>query len=153
MVVTATGLKLKPLGALALTVDGRPVDPAQLLYYKGVMFGGVPNLASIVGYVNASWTLKADLASVFICRLLSHMMRRGLRECRPRVDAASAEGPAWAALSSGYVQRAAAQLPKQGERRPWKLNQNYIADLLALRWGALDDGVMQFTPGRTQAKV
>ncbi|HSV60624.1 MAG TPA: NAD(P)/FAD-dependent oxidoreductase [Variovorax sp.] len=153
VVVTATGLKLEPLGALALTVDGRPVDPAQLLYYKGVMFGGVPNLASIVGYVNASWTLKADLSSVFVCRLLLHMKRRGLRECRPRVEGSAEGPPAWAALSSGYVQRAAAQLPKQGARRPWKLNQNYIADLLALRWGALDDGVMQFTPGRAQASV
>ncbi len=155
VIVTATGLKLKPLGALKLSVDGRAVDAAQLVYYKGVMFGGVPNLASIVGYVNASWTLKADLASVFVCRLLRHMKRHGLAQCTPQVDSTSA-GMArpWAALSSGYLQRAAPQMPKQGERKPWQLNQNYIADLLQLRWARLEDGVMQFSSAkRPQASV
>jgi len=146
IVITATGLKLKPLGALKLTVDGRAIDPSQLVYYKGVMFGGVPNLATVIGYVNASWTLKADLASVFVCRLLNHMRREGYVQCTPRVDErADTAQPSWGALSSGYLQRAHAQLPKQGRDKPWHLNQNYLADFVQLRWAKLADGVMQFS--------
>ena len=146
IVITATGLKLKPLGALKLTVDGRAIDPSQLVYYKGVMFGGVPNLATVIGYVNASWTLKADLASAFVCRLLNYMRREGYVQCTPRVDGrADAAQPSWGALSSGYLQRAHAQLPKQGRDKPWQLNQNYLADFVQLRWAKLADGVMQFS--------
>jgi cation diffusion facilitator CzcD-associated flavoprotein CzcO len=146
IVVTATGLKLKVSGGLELSVDGRPIDSAQLVSYKGVMFGGVPNFASIFGYTNASWTLKADLASVFVCRLLNRMQRSGARQCVARVDEPATLGlQPWVDFSSGYFQRASALLPKQGTKKPWKLNQNYLVDLLTLRYGALNDGVMRFT--------
>lgn len=145
LIVTATGLKLQPLGALELSVDGRPLVPGQLVSYRGLMFGGVPNLASIFGYTNASWTLKADLASLFVCRLLRHMRRSGARQCMPQPADASMPLQPWVDFSSGYFQRTMDRLPKQGEKKPWKLNQNYLVDLMSLRFGTLNDGVMRFT--------
>ena len=145
LIVSATGLKLTLLNGIELDVDGRRIEPAQLVNYKGIMFGGVPNFASVFGYTNASWTLKADLASTFVCRLLNHMQRTGARQCMPRaVDPAMTIQP-WVDFSSGYFQRALDQLPKQGSKKPWKLNQNYLADLMTLRYGAVDDGVMRFS--------
>ncbi|SCK59548.1 Predicted flavoprotein CzcO associated with the cation diffusion facilitator CzcD [Variovorax sp. HW608] len=145
LVVTATGLKLKLVGGLEMRVDGHKLVPAELVNYKGVLFAGVPNFASISGYTNASWTLKADLASTFVCRLLNHMRRTGARQCVPRADGETMALQPWVDFSSGYFQRAMDQLPKQGTRKPWKLNQNYLADLMTLRFGAVDDGVMRFS--------
>ena len=145
LVVSATGLKLSVLSGMELTVDGRRIEPARLVNYKGVMFGGVPNLASVFGYTNASWTLKADLAAVFVCRVLEHMQRAGARQCVPRADDASMTVQPWVDFSSGYFQRSLDRLPKQGDKKPWKLNQNYLSDLVALRFGAVDDGVMRFS--------
>jgi len=145
LVVSATGLKLAVLNGIELVVDGRRIEPATLVNYKGVMFGGMPNFASVFGYTNASWTLKADLASVFVCRVLEHMQRSGARQCVPRIDAASAPLAPWVDFSSGYFLRALAQLPKQGAKKPWKLNQNYLADLMTLRFGSVDDGVIRFS--------
>jgi monooxygenase len=145
IVVSATGLKLAMLGHAELYVDGRRVEGARTVNYKGLMYSGVPNMANTFGYTNASWTLKADLTAKFVCRLLNHMKRTGARQCQ-----APAAGPAtplrpWVDFSSGYFQRAADLLPQQGTTRPWKLNQNYLSDLLAMRFGAVDDGVLQFT--------
>jgi len=145
LVVTATGLRLAVLGGMALEVDGRSIDPATLVNYKGVMFGGLPNFASVFGYTNASWTLKADLAAIFVCRLLTHMRRVGARECRPGTGEASMPVAPWVDFTSGYFQRALHLLPKQGSKKPWKLNQNYLSDLAALRFGRVDDGVMRFS--------
>ena len=133
------------LGGVVLEVDGHRVDPAALVNYKGVMFGGVPNFAAVFGYTNASWTLKADLVAVFVCRLLTHMRRTGMRQCRPEIGDAAMPVEPWVDFSSGYFQRALAQLPKQGKTKPWKLNQNYLADLMTLRFGAVDDGAMRFS--------
>ena len=105
----------------------------------------MPNFASAFGYTNASWTLKADLASAFVCRLLNHMQRTGARQCMPRADDPSMTVEPWVDFSSGYFQRALDALPKQGSKKPWKLNQNYLADLVTLRYGAVDDGVMRFS--------
>ncbi|OUM00604.1 flavin-containing monooxygenase [Variovorax sp. JS1663] len=145
LVVTATGLKLKSLDALEVSVDGRRLASGQLLSYKGLMFAGVPNLVSVFGYTNASWTLKADLAAIFVCRLLRHMRRTGARQCVPQTDDPSMPLAPWTDFSSGYFERALDTLPKQGLHKPWKLNQNYVADLLSLRFGALEDGVMRFS--------
>lgn len=145
LVVTATGLKLKLVGGLEMSVDGRKLAPAELVNYKGVLFAGVPNFASIFGYTNASWTLKADLAATFVCRLLNHMKQTGARQCVPRVDDADMALQPWVDFSSGYFQRAIDQLPKQGTKKPWKLNHNYLTDLVTLRFGAVDDGVMRFS--------
>ena len=145
LVITATGLNLQPMGRLALDIDGHRLEAAELVSYKGIMFGGVPNFASIFGYTNASWTLKADLASVFVCRLLDHMQRTGTRQCLPRIDEPGMPLQPWVDFSSGYFQRAMDRMPRQGVKKPWKLNQNYLSDLMTLRFGALDDGVMRFS--------
>jgi cation diffusion facilitator CzcD-associated flavoprotein CzcO len=144
LVVTATGLELQAFGGIALEVDGRTVEPAKTFNYKGVMFSDVPNFASCFGYANASWTLKADLVCSYICRLLNYMQRNGYAQCTPRRDDPALASLPWIDFSSGYLQRSLARFPKQGTRAPWRLQQNYLRDLLALRFGRVDDDVMQF---------
>ncbi|MFN3515086.1 MAG: flavin-containing monooxygenase [Phenylobacterium sp.] len=145
VIVTATGLNLKVLNGLELTVDGRRVDPAHTLSYKGMMYSDVPNLASSFGYTNASWTLKCDLTCEYVCRLLNHMAEKGLRQCTPRNSDPTVTEEPWLDFSSGYVQRSIGKFPKQGSKAPWKLHQNYALDLMALRYGSLEDGVMEFS--------
>ncbi len=144
IIVSATGLKLAMLGNATLSVDGVDVIPAHTVNYKGLMYTGVPNLAATFGYTNASWTLKADLTALFVCRLLNHLRKTGARHCVVTPTRADEPLQPWVDFSSGYFQRAAAMLPRQGTRKPWKLNQNYLADVLALRFGAVDDGVLRF---------
>jgi monooxygenase len=152
LIVTATGLVLVPLGKAKLSVDGRAVDPAKTFIYKGMMYSDVPNLASVFGYTNASWTLKADLVCEYVCRLINHMDRGGWRQCTPRNgDPTLAEEP-WVNFSSGYIQRALAKQPKQGSKRPWKLYQNYALDLLSLRFGSVRDRAMVFS-GQVKDRV
>jgi monooxygenase len=145
LVVTATGLQLNVLGDMQLSVDGQRVEPAKTLNYKGMMYSDVPNLASSFGYTNASWTLKCDLTCEYVCRLLNHMARHGHRQCTPRNTDPSVTPEPWIDFSSGYVQRALPMLPKQGSKPPWRLHQNYARDLMSLRFGKLDDGVMEFS--------
>jgi monooxygenase len=156
VVVTATGLELLFLGGIALGVDGEAVDPSARLTYKGMMLEGVPNLAVALGYVNASWTLKCDLTCDYVCRLLNHMRDRGLSECVARNDAGTAaeEGPLLG-LTSGYIQRSAHLLPKQGTRQPWRVHQSYLRDYRSLKMSDVDDRVMQFgpRPRRTAAEA
>ena len=148
LIVTATGLNLEVLGDLEITVDGDRVDLSRTLSYKGMMYSGVPNLASSFGYTNASWTLKCDLTCEYVCRLLNHMKKRGLRQCTPRnTDPTITEQP-WVDFSSGYFHRSLHKFPKQGSRAPWKLHQNYARDLMALRFGKVNDGVMAFSNPR-----
>ena len=144
IVVTATGLALELAGGLQVSVDGVPVDWPNTLNYKGLMYSGVPNFAAVFGYTNASWTLKADLISEYVCRLLNHMAEHGLRQCTPRNGDPGMATEPWVDFSSGYLQREMHRFPKQGSRGPWKLNQNYLRDLFALRYGRLDDGAMTF---------
>ncbi len=143
VIVTATGLDLKLLSGLSLVVDGRPVVLAETMAYKGMMYSDVPNMASAFGYTNASWTLKCDLTAEYVCRLLNHMDRHGYAVCTARRDPTVREEPVLD-FTSGYVQRALATLPRQGSRTPWRLHQNYVRDLLALRYGTVDDGTMAF---------
>lgn len=140
VIVTATGLKLLPAGGISISIDGEKRDPGELYIYRGVMLGGVPNLALCVGYTNASWTLRADLASLFVCRLLNHMRRNGFRVATPEQHVDDRPAPLLG-LTSGYVTRAASILPKQGSRSPWRMRQNYLLDLPEMRWGRLDDGI------------
>jgi cation diffusion facilitator CzcD-associated flavoprotein CzcO len=143
-IVTATGLKLRLMGGIAVDVDGKPIDVGSTTSYKSVMFSDVPNLASVFGYTNASWTLKSDLIANYVCRLLDHMDRRGYATCTPRRgDAAIAEDPTLP-LTSGYIQRAKSRLPKRGTRNPWRMNQNHALDIMTLRFGAIDDGALEF---------
>jgi monooxygenase len=144
LIVTATGLNLLVLGAVQLTVDGVPVDLAKTLNYKGLMFSDVPNLASSFGYTNASWTLRCDLTCEYVCRLLNHMKKHGLRQCTPRNTDASVTEQPWVDFSSSYFARSLHLFPKQGSKAPWKLHQNYPKNIRQLRYGKVDDGVMQF---------
>jgi cyclohexanone monooxygenase len=146
IVVVATGLELNVLGDVAVSVDGRRCDLGEAMAYKGMMLSDVPNLAMTFGYTNASWTLKADLTAGYVCRLLRYMDRRGYAIAVPRRDPCMLPQP-FLTFTSGYVLRALAILPKQGSQRPWKVYQNYLLDLLNLRYGRIADGVMQFSAG------
>ena len=145
LIVTATGLKLQAMNGLSLSVDGAAVRPAETLSYKGMMYSNVPNLASAFGYTNASWTLKCDLTCEYVCRLLNHMRRKGLRQCTPVLRGAPPETAPWLDFTSGYVQRSIGEFPRQGVIAPWRLHQNYALDLASLRFSGLEDGVMQFS--------
>lgn len=144
IIVLATGLKLNVFGGAQLSLDGEPVVSGDLVTYKGMMFGGVPNLAVTTGYTNSSWTLKADLVSEYIGRLMSYMDERQYVECVPELDDPAMGRENAINFTSGYVQRASHFLPKQGDRWPWKLAQNYALDIRQLRFGKLNDGVMRF---------
>ncbi len=144
LIVTATGLSLQVLGGLQITVDGARIDLAKTMNYKGLMYSGIPNMASSFGYTNASWTLKCDLTCEYVCRLLNYMAKHGYTQCTPRnTDASITEQP-WVDFSSGYLQRSMHLFPKQGSRAPWKLYQNYPKDIMLLRFGKIADGVMAF---------
>jgi monooxygenase len=148
IIVTATGLEMVAFGQISLVVDGAAVDPGRMLVYKGMMFSGVPNLAWCVGYTNASWTLRSDLISRYVCRLLDHMDRHGYAKCLPYADPADpslVSSRPIVDLTSGYVRRAAGIMPKQGARRPWFLRQNYLRDLVVTRLGRVDDEAMRFS--------
>ena len=144
IVVSATGLNLRLMSGLQLVVDDKPVDLSKTMAYKGMMFSDVPNLASAYGYTNASWTLKCDLTCEYVCRLLNHMERRGYSQATPRkTDSSITEEPVLD-FTSGYVQRALAHLPKQGSKKPWRLNQNYALDLIGVRFSEVEDGTLEF---------
>jgi len=148
VIVTATGLDLCVLGDVEISVDDRPVDISETFSYQSMMFSDVPNLISTFGYINASWTLKADLTAEFSCRLLNHMTDTGMRQCTPRLqdherDMASKN---WIEVfSSGYIQRKVHLLPKQGNQPPWVNTQNYALDRKTIGEGPLEDGFLQFT--------
>ena len=145
IIVSATGLVLEVWNGIEVSVDGTRIDPGQTLGYKGMMYDGVPNLASTFGYTNASWTLKCDLTCEFVCRVLNHMKKTGQRQVMPVNDTGDVASAPWLDFSSGYVQRAMEKWPKQGTRVPWKLDQNYAKDLMNLRYARLDDGVLRFS--------
>ncbi|HTO57541.1 MAG TPA: FAD-containing monooxygenase EthA, partial [Pseudomonadales bacterium] len=139
------------LGDVAISVDGKRVDLATTLAYKGMMFSGVPNLALSMGYTNASWTLKCDLTCAYVCRLLNFMAQRGYTQCSPRDDVTVERVP-MIDLKSGYVRRAMDKFPKQGSKAPWRLYQNYLLDVMTLRFGPIDDGVLAFTTPERRAE-
>jgi len=143
IVVSATGLKLNLLGDVAFAIDGQPVDFAKTLGYKGMMFSGVPNLIYTFGYTNASWTLKADLTADYALRLFTYMDKHGLATATP-VSTPGIETRPFLDFSSGYVQRAIDIMPKQGSKAPWRLHQNYLLDLLTLRYSRIADGTLRF---------
>ncbi len=148
IIVTATGLNLVVLGEMDFTVDGRGVDFSQSWTYKGLMFSGVPNLVSTFGYINASWTLRADLTAEFVCRVLNHMSETGTSQCTPRLRDSDADMPArpWIEdFPAGYMQRRMHLFPKQGDREPWLNPQNYSVDKKLFREGPLEDGCLVFT--------
>ncbi len=144
LVVTATGLRMVLLGGIPLDVDGRAVELPNTTMYKAAMLADVPNLALSLGYVNASWTLRSDLIAQYVCRLVNEMDEKGWRSCTPRLrpsDVLTEESVM--PLASGYVERVRSALPRQGDKHPWRTAHGYLRDLFTLRYGAIDDGVLQ----------
>ena len=144
IIVTATGLNVRIFGGAALSVDGIEVEPSKTMAYRALMLSGVPNFAFTIGYTNASWTLKADLVSEYVCRLLAHLDSSGARSVVPVRDEAVAEVPLMD-IQAGYVQRVIDTLPRQGDVAPWSLKQNYLHDARAIRRAPLDDGVLLYS--------
>jgi monooxygenase len=153
IIITATGLNLRLFGGAAILRNGVPVDLTESMAYKGMMLTGMPNMAFTIGYTNASWTLKADLVSEFVCRVLNHMDARGFDNVVPQHPGNAVEERPLMDFTPGYVLRALDSLPKQGSRAPWRLKQNYLLDLRLIRHGKVDDEALQFTKHRAPAAV
>jgi cation diffusion facilitator CzcD-associated flavoprotein CzcO len=147
LIVTATGLQLVTIGEMEFLVDGRPIDFSETWTYKGLAYSDLPNLVSAFGYINASWTLRADLVTEYGCRLLNHMAEVGATSCTPMLRPEDQNMPPrpWIEdFTSGYMERMMPMLPKQGDREPWLNTQRYSKDKVLLREAPVDDGVMQF---------
>lgn len=143
LIIPATGLNLQLMGGIVLNVDGKSVNPPDHVVYRGMMVSDVPNLAMGFGYTNASWTLKIDLTCERVCRMINHMDRKKADYAVPVPDPDMPREPL-KLLDSGYFQRARDTLPKQGPETPWRLHMNYFSDMLAIRYGKLEDGALQF---------
>ncbi len=143
VIVTATGLTLKAMGGIELVVDGTPVKMPETMTYKALMLSDVPNFVFTIGYTNASWTLKADLVADFVCRLLTYLDEHGVRRAVAPRDPSVGE-QRLIDFSSGYILRALDALPRQGDREPWKLRQNYLKDVRSINHDRIDDGVLTF---------
>lgn len=145
IVVTATGIRLKTFGGMDITMDGLPVVTHQLLSYRAVLMQDLPNMAFIFGYTNASWTLKADIASRYVCRLLNYMDAKGIASATPRApEGQLGEGNVMSSLTSGYILRDANELPRQGRSGPWRVTHAYEVDKTLLLDEAIDDGALEF---------
>ena len=145
IIITATGLKVQMLGKMQVSVDGQPFVPNQSMSYRGVMFENLPNMGMVFGYTNASWTLKADLISSYVCRLLQHMDDKGVRQVTPRNHNAAIKRLPFINMQSGYIARVKDQIPQQGDERPWKLYQNYFLDMTLLKLASLDDPALEYS--------
>ncbi len=153
IIVTATGLALQMAGGVEIFVDGAKVDFSDAYVYRGAMFTGVPNFFNVFGYTNASWTLKADLISEYACRVINYMGEYGLAQATPQPPDADIEARPFVDFSSGYFARAAHLLPKQTDTAPWKLSQSYGHDIMALRFGQVEDGVLEFAARQARSAV
>ena len=147
VIVTATGLDLVLLGEVSYSVDGAPFDFANSWSYRGMMFSGLPNLIYVLGYVNASWTLRSELVAEFACRLFNSMKARGVAVCTPRLrpaDQGMQPRPLIDGFTPNYLLRVLGRFPRQGDRAPWQNRQNYLEDREEFRKATLDDGVLDF---------
>lgn len=153
IIVTATGLNLLAFGGVELSVDGRPVRLAEHMAYKAMMLSDVPNFAYVIGYTNASWTLKADLVCEYVVRLLRHMYGNDYARCTPVRDPSVGTTSLFLNFNPGYVQRAASQFPIQGTKAPWRLRMNYLRDVVSLRHGRITDSAMTFERARHRDPV
>ncbi|MEO1488713.1 MAG: NAD(P)/FAD-dependent oxidoreductase [Pseudomonadota bacterium] len=154
IIVTATGLKMALAGKIAISQNGEPVDFTQRYYYKGCMFSNLPNLAVVFGYLNASWTLRADVNSDYICRLLNVMRKAGADIAEPVMTAeteASIEEDDIFDFSSGYIQRARSIMPKSAVSYPWRLNQDYVEDRRIMKSDPVEDGLMSLRKAQPAA--
>ena len=144
IIVTATGIELNALSNINVAMDGVPVEPNTKLAYKGMMLGGIPNFAFSFGYVNASWTLRADLTCEYVCRLLNQMDKQGVTACCPDEDLEAIADDDYIGFSSGYVQRALNRMPRQGKKSPWRNYQNYLLDIFYVRFFPIKDSTLRF---------
>ena len=144
IIVSATGIEINALNDIDVTVDQIQVEPHKKFSYKGMMLSGVPNLAFTFGYVNASWTLRADLTCEYVCRLLNQMDKEGVSACIPDEDVNAMGEDEYIDFSSGYVQRALDKMPKQGQKSPWRNYQNYLKDIFAVRLFSIKDSNLNF---------
>jgi monooxygenase len=151
LIITATGLHLEAMGGAKASVDGREVDLGKTFTYRGFAVSDLPNLAFVFGYTNSSWTLRADLISRYVVRLLNFMDKNGFDIATPVNQDPALKAEPFLNLSSGYIMRAADRLPKQGDRAPWRNPQSYFNDIRELRFGRIDDGVMQFSKKAAKA--
>ena len=145
IVVTATGLELLAIGGMHIEVDGKHIDISDTVQYKGMMLSDVPNFFFATGYTNASWTLKCDLTSEYVCRLINYMERTQQQQCVPRTGDMSFNRVMSIGLESGYIKRSIDKFPKEGAVAPWKLHQSYFLDLFQLRYGSLKSKHMEFS--------
>ncbi|MFK7978965.1 MAG: flavin-containing monooxygenase, partial [Saprospiraceae bacterium] len=145
IIVTATGLNLKLLGGINFSVDGKTIDLSKTISYRAMMFSDIPNLVLAFGYTNASWTLKCDLSNQYVCRLINYMDENGFKKCMPIQNDPTLELEDWLDFSSGYIRRVIHTLPKQGTKKPWRLDQNYMVDRKMIGKADLNDGVMEFS--------
>jgi cation diffusion facilitator CzcD-associated flavoprotein CzcO len=145
ILVTATGLNLLALGGVTFEVDGREMEIPKTVGYKGMMLSDIPNLVMALGYTNNSWTLKCDLTCEYVCRLLKYMDRHGYRQCMPHSQDPSLGEEALLDLTSGYVLRSMDKFPKQGTKAPWRVYQNYLLDIMSLRFRSVKNKDMLFT--------
>jgi cation diffusion facilitator CzcD-associated flavoprotein CzcO len=143
IVVTATGLNLLVLGGIELVVDGEPVVIPERVAYKAMMLDGVPNFAFAIGYTNAAWTLKVDLVSSYVSRLISAMRERGYTTVTPALPTEPMATSPFIDMRSGYFRRSLDTLPLQGDRAPWRLRQHYRKDVRLFR-SPIDDPELQF---------
>ncbi len=144
LIVTATGLKVQLLGGAKVSINGVVPDTGAMHVYRGVMMSDVPNFAFTVGYTNASWTLKSDLSSRFITKVLNYMAKNNYNVCVPRYNPAGYTSEPLLDFNAGYVLRANDTLPKQGSKHPWKVYQNYVRDLISLEWEGADDKSLEY---------
>ncbi len=145
VVVSATGLQIQILGGVKATIDHQPLDTSKHMLYQGVMVSDVPNMAMIIGYINASWTLKVDIAADYICRLINHMDQQGYTEVIAEGDPSELmEDTVMGSLTSGYIARAANVMPKQGKHAPWRVSNNYLKDRKDLKQASFADPVLKF---------
>ncbi|WP_166907050.1 NAD(P)/FAD-dependent oxidoreductase [Mycobacterium sp. DL440] len=153
IIVTATGLNMQLFGGAVAYRNGQPIDLTESMTYKGLMLSGVPNMAITFGYTNASWTLKADLVSEFICRVLNYMDANGFDRVEPQHPGGSVDELPFMDFTPGYFRRAMDTLPKSGSEAPWKLKQNYFFDMRTIRYGKVDEESLLFTKHRATVKV
>jgi cation diffusion facilitator CzcD-associated flavoprotein CzcO len=151
VIITATGLNLLPLGGIDVTIDGEPVIVSHRVAYKGMMLDGVPNMAFAIGYTNASWTLKVDLVSSFVSRLLGFMSENCYATVTPRLPDGHMATTPFIDMTSGYFERSRHTLPLQGDRSPWRLRQHYFKDA-ALYRGPVDAKELEFRPAAVLAR-
>lgn len=145
IIVSATGLDIQILGGIQATIDGKAINTSEHMLYRGVMVSDVPNMAMVIGYINASWTLKVDVAADYVCRLLNYMQKHHFDEVIPMGDSTQLmEDTVMGSLSSGYIARAANVMPKQGKQAPWKVSNNYLADRKDLKNASFNDPVLVY---------